>query len=198
MYLASSPSSHTTVPFVNAPMMPPTFTPTYNEYNNPSGLHYPSMGVLLQPLMAGPMASTPDGPIPGPPPGTINVLVAAGNVFRLQFGDEIREIMGPATVRMVSSNDGSQLIPIQLTEPSPGQIVQQIVDENGILTHLILSSQPQQHSSQMPYNPNDIDPKQMTSSVTNVQQPPVNHVLDFFRALTKIFVEKILRTALHN
>jgi hypothetical protein len=78
---------------------------------------------------------------------TIFVHIEAGHAFRVQLGDEIREILGPATVKMVS-NDGSQPVPIQLTTPSPGQLVQQIVDENGVLTHLILSSSSTQTQQQ--------------------------------------------------
>lgn len=48
-------------------------------------------------------------------------------------------IVGPATVRMVS-NSGPPL-PMPMSVP-PGHMVQQIVDENGILTHVILSPQP--------------------------------------------------------
>lgn len=172
--IISSPSSsnHINIPYINQPMLPPAFTPVanYGEYQhqNGAGLHYQGFGILLQPPLAGPSsASTPDGSIPGPAaPGTIYVHVDAGHVFQVQLGDEIREIVGPATVRMMSSNDGSQPMPIQLTTPSPGQIVQQIVDENG--THLILSSQ-QQHTSSnpIPYNTNDIDP-----SLVNGQQSP--------------------------
>lgn len=46
---------------------------------------------------------------------------------------------GPATVRMVSSNGPPVPMPMQVP---PGHMVQQIVDENGILTHVILSPQP--------------------------------------------------------
>lgn len=169
-------------------MLPPTFAPVanYNDYQHLNeGLHYQGMGILLQPPLAGPSSSsTPDGSIPGTPtaPGTIYVHVDAGHVFQVQLGDEIREIVGPATVRMMSSNDGSQPMPIQLTTPSPGQIVQQIVDENG--THLILSSQQQQQttapSNSIPYNPNDIDPKQIAANVVSVQQPLSVRFLSLF------------------
>ncbi|XP_076453878.1 fibronectin type-III domain-containing protein 3A-like isoform X4 [Babylonia areolata] len=46
---------------------------------------------------------------------------------------------GPATVRMVSSNGPPVPMPMQVP---PGHMVQQIVDEHGILTHVILSPQP--------------------------------------------------------
>ncbi|CAG0884777.1 unnamed protein product [Darwinula stevensoni] len=47
---------------------------------------------------------------------------------------------GPATVRMVSTNS-SPPIPVPVQVP-PGHMVQQIVDENGTLRHVILSAQP--------------------------------------------------------
>ena len=47
---------------------------------------------------------------------------------------------GPATVRMVSNSGPPLPMPMQVP---PGHMVQQIVDENGILTHVILSPQPQ-------------------------------------------------------
>jgi len=46
---------------------------------------------------------------------------------------------GPATVRMVSNNGPPLPMPMQVP---PGHMVQQIIDENGILTNVILSSQP--------------------------------------------------------
>ena len=46
---------------------------------------------------------------------------------------------GPATVRMVSNNGPPLPMPMQVP---PGHMVQQIVDENGYLTHVILSPQP--------------------------------------------------------
>ena len=47
--------------------------------------------------------------------------------------------IGPATVRMVSNSGPPVPMPMQVP---PGHMVQQIVDENGILTHVILSPQP--------------------------------------------------------
>ncbi|KAK2143631.1 hypothetical protein LSH36_825g03009 [Paralvinella palmiformis] len=47
--------------------------------------------------------------------------------------------LSPATVRMVSNNGPPLPMPMQVP---PGHMVQQIVDENGILTHVILSPQP--------------------------------------------------------
>src|SRR5688572_9777388 len=48
-------------------------------------------------------------------------------------------LVGPATVRMVSNNGPPLPMPMQVP---PGHMVQQIIDENGILTNVILSSQP--------------------------------------------------------
>ena len=48
-------------------------------------------------------------------------------------------LSGPATVRMVSNNGPPLPMPMHVP---PGHMVQQIVDENGILTHVILSPQP--------------------------------------------------------
>lgn len=112
------------------------------------------MGILLQhPITPVPSSTTPS---------TIHIHVDVGHIFQVQLGDEIREIVGPATVRMVS-NDGSQPVPIQLTTPSPGQLVQQIVDENGVLTHLILSSQ-QQQQQQSAYSNSDMVNSPVSSS----------------------------------
>lgn len=51
----------------------------------------------------------------------------------------IFSISGPATVRMVSNNGPPLPMPMQVP---PGHMVQQIVDEHGILTHVILSPNP--------------------------------------------------------
>ena len=57
---------------------------------------------------------------------------------------EIYFMSGPATVRMVSNAGPPMPMPMQVP---PGHMVQQIVDENGILTHVILSPQPPGMSS---------------------------------------------------
>ncbi|THD23837.1 hypothetical protein D915_005369 [Fasciola hepatica] len=84
------------------------------------------------------------GPFPGQ--GSANqgeyyvmVHVDAGETFSVRVGDQIQHIPGPATVRMVS-NSGPPL-PMPMRVP-PGHLVQQIVDEEGILTHVILSLYP--------------------------------------------------------
>ncbi|XP_013401480.1 trithorax group protein osa-like [Lingula anatina] len=75
----------------------------------------------------------------GPGQHVVHVHVNPGETFSVRVGDQIQHIQGPATVRMVSQNGPPMPMPMQVP---PGHIVQQIVDENGILTHVILSPQP--------------------------------------------------------
>nr|CAD7264268.1 unnamed protein product [Timema shepardi] len=50
------------------------------------------------------------------------------------------DLSGPVTVPMVSTNSSPPIaMPVQVP---PGHVVQQIVDENGALRHVILSPQP--------------------------------------------------------
>lgn len=44
--------------------------------------------------------------------------------------------LGPATLRMTSENGPDFSLPLHLP---PGHVVQQILDENGVLTHVIMS-----------------------------------------------------------
>lgn len=44
--------------------------------------------------------------------------------------------LGPATVRMISENGPAFPLPLHLP---PGHMVQQMLDENGVLTHVIMS-----------------------------------------------------------
>ena len=74
----------------------------------------------------------------------IYVHVDAGHIFQLLLGDKCKEIIGPATVKIVS-NDSTQPVPLQLTSPAPGQFVQRLLDESGMINHLIISSQPHFH-----------------------------------------------------
>lgn len=68
----------------------------------------------------------------------VNVHVGPGETFSVRVGDEVQLIQGPATVRMVSNSGPPMPMPMQ---GPPGHMVQQIVDENGILTHVYLSPQ---------------------------------------------------------
>ncbi|CAL8094173.1 unnamed protein product [Calicophoron daubneyi] len=69
----------------------------------------------------------------------VMVHVDAGETFSVRVGDQIQHIPGPATVRMVSNSGPPLPMPMQVP---PGHLVQQIVDEEGILTHVILSLYP--------------------------------------------------------
>jgi len=104
-----------------------------------------------------PMGNTPpngstEGVVPPPPPppqcGTngrdgqqaVHFHVKAGEAVSLQLGGQVQTIQGPATVRWVSMNHEPPLsLPVQAP---PGHFVQQILDENGVLTHFILSEHP--------------------------------------------------------
>ncbi|VDL19406.1 unnamed protein product [Hymenolepis diminuta] len=66
----------------------------------------------------------------------VMVHVEAGATFSIRTGDQEQQIPGPATVRLVVNNGPP--LPMSMQVP-PGHLVQQIVDEDGILTHLILT-----------------------------------------------------------
>merc|ERR1719410_3339951 len=71
---------------------------------------------------------------------TVHFHVHQGEAVSLQLGSEVQMIQGPATVRMVStSHEPPVPLPIQVP---PGHFVHQIVDENGVLQHVILSQHP--------------------------------------------------------
>ena len=111
---------------------------------------------------------------------TVFVHVDAGHIFQVQLGEKIREIIGPATVKIVS-NDSSKPVPLQLTTPAPGQLVQQILDEKGILTHLIISSQ-HQHPHQHPHMTlaapagGDVHQQQQQHSISTASSPTVDPI----------------------
>ncbi|KAK6195777.1 hypothetical protein SNE40_001134 [Patella caerulea] len=127
----------------------------------------------------------------------VHVHVNPGETFSVRLGDQIQHIQGPATVRMVSNNGPPLPMPMQVP---PGHMVQQIVDEHGILTHVILSPQPavpgnpisggpnsasqyyqapygpsysphQQFSSHHHAHPGQTVPPHLHSGVTQVQTP---------------------------
>uniref|UniRef100_T1IZQ5 receptor protein-tyrosine kinase n=1 Tax=Strigamia maritima TaxID=126957 RepID=T1IZQ5_STRMM len=92
-----------------------------------------------------PNEATNTGAPPPPPPlptsqHVVHLHVNPGEAISFQVGDQMQLIQGPATVRMVSNNT-SPPIPMPVHVP-PGHMVQQIVDENGTLRHVILSPQP--------------------------------------------------------
>lgn len=154
---------------VNTPIvyhgLPPSNQPGgYMSYSHPN-LHlvqpasYPSSAIQspTSPLITPDQQQQPQSStssIPTASSSTIYVHVDAGHIFQVHLGDKCKEILGPATVKIVS-NDSTQPFPLQLTTPAPGQLVQQILNESGMLTHLIISSQQQsagqyqqQHSQQ--------------------------------------------------
>lgn len=117
----------------------------------------PSSGAGI-PIVPGTSAGVPTSP-PGaattglppsipPVPGAVNttngsndlfVHVQPGETISLAVGSEVQHIMGPATIRMIGH---SGLPPHALPLHVPrGHIIQQIVDEQGVLRHLILSPQ---------------------------------------------------------
>ncbi|VDK35492.1 unnamed protein product [Taenia asiatica] len=66
----------------------------------------------------------------------VMVHVEAGATFSIRTGEQEQQIPGPATVRLVLNNGPPLPMPMQVP---PGHLVQQIVDEDGVLTHVILS-----------------------------------------------------------
>ena len=73
---------------------------------------------------------------------TVHFHVHQGEAVSLQLGSEVQMIQGPATVRMVhTSHEPPAPLPIQVP---PGHFVHQLVDEHGILQHVILHEQEQQ------------------------------------------------------
>ena len=71
---------------------------------------------------------------------TVHFHVHQGEAVSLQLGEQVQMIQGPATVRMVStSHEPPVPLPVQVP---PGHFVHQIVDENGVLQHVILSQHP--------------------------------------------------------
>lgn len=86
----------------------------------------------------------------------VHVHVNPGETFSVRVGDQIQHIQGPATVRMVSNNGPPLPMPMQVP---PGHMVQQIVDEHGILTHVILSPNPPGMPNQPMTGPNNTAPQ---------------------------------------
>ncbi|CAF0919214.1 unnamed protein product, partial [Brachionus calyciflorus] len=132
IYNAPPMSSYPTFMYQNQSSQPPQLSsPMYHQHNHPQFMNFVNKSELSNQKVS------------SSNPSTVYVHVDAGNIFQVQLGDKVRDILGPATVKIVN-NDSTQPVPLQLTPPAPGQIVQQIVDENGMLVHLIISSQPSQ------------------------------------------------------
>ncbi|CAJ0583427.1 unnamed protein product, partial [Mesorhabditis spiculigera] len=73
-------------------------------------------------------------------PSDLFVHIQPGERLTLRVGQEEQEVIGPATVRMVGEA-GSHPSALPIYVP-PGHQIHQIVDENGVLRHLILSPEP--------------------------------------------------------
>jgi hypothetical protein len=71
---------------------------------------------------------------------TVHFHVHQGEAVSLQLGEQVQMIQGPATVRMVSTNHEPP-VPLPVQVP-PGHYVHQVVDESGVLHHVILSQHP--------------------------------------------------------
>ena len=65
------------------------------------------------------------------------IHVDHGNIFQLEIGDQIQDICGPATIKMISD---SKFDPLSLLSNSQAQVLEQIVNENGTVTHIIISN----------------------------------------------------------
>ncbi|TGZ38217.1 hypothetical protein CRM22_011284 [Opisthorchis felineus] len=143
---AAIPAANTHSPLVTTPssILPNTdlIMPSVESTVPPTPLFLSS---AASPVNAGvnpnDLAASATGP-PGVQGGGdyyVMVHVDAGATFSVRVGDQIQHIPGPATVRMVS-NSGPP-IPMPMQVPA-GHLVQQIVDEEGILKHVILSLYP--------------------------------------------------------
>ncbi|KAM3727642.1 Fibronectin type III domain-containing protein 3B [Dirofilaria immitis] len=76
------------------------------------------------------------------------VHVQTGETLSIVIGNDVQHITGPATVRMVNQAGMSpSALPLHVP---PGHMVQQMVDEQGVLRHLILSPEATPRSRLMP------------------------------------------------
>ncbi|XP_077516049.1 fibronectin type-III domain-containing protein 3A-like isoform X2 [Amblyomma americanum] len=74
------------------------------------------------------------------PPHVVLLHINPGETIFFQMGDQMQFVQGPATVQLVSNSSTPPMaVPVQVP---PGHVMQQIVDENGTLRHIILSPQP--------------------------------------------------------
>ncbi|EFO22071.2 hypothetical protein LOAG_06415 [Loa loa] len=79
------------------------------------------------------------------------VHVQTGETLSIVIGNDVQHISGPATVRMVNQAGMSpSALPLHVP---PGHMVQQMVDEQGVLRHLILSPEATPGSRLIPTAP---------------------------------------------
>jgi hypothetical protein len=90
----------------------------------------------------------------GPQEYEVEYHLHQGEVISLQLGDgRVQIIPGPANIRMVSPNSSPPLaLPMQVPQ---GHMVQQLLDPNGTLQHVIFTPDPMlsQHQQQQPPPP---------------------------------------------
>jgi len=115
---------------------------------------------------------------------TVHFHVHQGEAVSLQLGEQVQMIQGPATVRMVSTNHEPP-VPLPVQVP-PGHFVHQVVDESGVLHHVILSQHPAYGPVPPPTNgtsqpnwtsqPGYVDPSapppNITTNYPSASQPP--------------------------
>lgn len=89
---------------------------------------------------AAPMGAVGAAPSYVTPPHVVLLHINPGETIFFQMGDQMQFVQGPATVQLVSNSSTPPMaVPVQVP---PGHVMQQIVDENGTLRHIILSPQP--------------------------------------------------------
>lgn len=137
---------------------PPDASTPEGHGNNPLGRGGNAQHILQSNNTNGTKSGSEEGVQNGNPTEYfVMVHVNGGETFSVKVGGQLQNIQGPATVRMVSKKGPPMLMPMQVP---PGHLVQQIVDENGVLTHVILS----------PYPPPPVCP---TISLHSAPQGPV-------------------------
>jgi len=131
------------------------FTPQHNNYQYVAESCYPIInppnGTSAPPPPEGVPTGPPPTAVPPPCPGdnsrsggagqTVHFHVKQGEAVSLSLGGQVQTIQGPATVRWVSMNHHEPPMSLPVQAP-PGYYVQQMVDDNGVLTHFILSENP--------------------------------------------------------
>lgn len=89
------------------------------------------------------------------------VHIHPGDAIALAVGNEIQHIYGPATIRMVSQSAPPSAIPMNVPQ---GHVVQQLLDRQGYLSHIIMSPQ------EMPPQSNAIPTPPMGNNAAATQQ----------------------------
>ena len=142
-------------PSYDASGYPPVIVNPPNGNPDPA---QPQHGVTVTMCQSGGQGQTGGGQVntgeaPSRGQHTVHFHVHQGEAVTLQLGEQVQMIQGPATVRMVStSHEPPVSFPVQVP---PGHYVHQIVDENGILQHVILSQHPTIYPPMPPQPPNN-------------------------------------------